>query len=83
MFRRRSGISGQHPRQRAVWERSLFDPIHSLQFPGLGLYAPSGRLGRVTVLPQLKVDRLCSVVDGTAEFDPKQSFAGRETSAAH
>jgi hypothetical protein len=27
-------------------------------------------LGRVTVLPQLKVDRLCSVVDGTADFDP-------------
>ena len=32
--------------------------------------ATSGRLGRLTVLPQLKVDRLCSVVDGTAEFDP-------------
>src|SRR6202011_338391 len=30
--------------------------------------ATSGRLGRVTVLPQLKVDRLCSVVDGTADF---------------
>ena len=27
--------------------------------------------GRVTVLPQLKVDRLCSVVDGTADCDPK------------
>src|SRR5712671_6766768 len=25
---------------------------------------------RVTVLPQLKVDRLCSVVDGTADCDP-------------
>src|SRR6266481_75291 len=30
-------------------------------------------LGRVTVLPQLKVDRLCSVVDGTAGFDPKRT----------
>jgi hypothetical protein len=31
-------------------------------------------LGRVTVLPQLRVDRLCSVVDGTADFDPLQKF---------
>ena len=30
-------------------------------------------LDRVTVLPQLKVDRLCSVVDGTAGFDPKRT----------
>ena len=28
-------------------------------------------MGRVTVLAQLKVDRLCSVVDRTADFDPK------------
>ena len=35
--------------------------------------ATSGRLGRVTVLPQLKVDRLCSVVDGTAGFDPQET----------
>ena len=30
----------------------------------------SGRLGQAAVLPQLKVDRLCSVVGGTADFDP-------------
>jgi hypothetical protein len=29
-------------------------------------------LARVAVLPQLKVDQLCSVVDGTADFDPKR-----------
>jgi len=40
-------------------------------FPVLGLCATSRRLGRVTVLPQLKVDRLCSIVNGTADFDPK------------
>jgi hypothetical protein len=58
--------------ERFVW--GLYSaPIHSLQFPVLGLYAPSGRLGSVTVLPQLKVDRLCAVVDGTAEFDHKQT----------
>jgi hypothetical protein len=28
-------------------------------------------LGTVTVLPQLKVNRLCSVVASTADFDPK------------
>ncbi len=38
--------------------------------------ATSGRLGRVTVLPQLKVDRLCSVVDGTADFDPFRTKRG-------
>src|SRR5947208_7326176 len=49
---------------------SLFGADHSSSFRFWGA-ATSGRLGRVTVLPQLKVDRLCSVVDGTAEFDPK------------
>ena len=38
--------------------------------------ATSGRLGRVTVLPQLKVDRLCSIVNGTADFDPEETFNG-------
>jgi hypothetical protein len=38
--------------------------------------ATSGRLGTVTVLPQLKVDRLCSVVDGTTEFDPNRTCGG-------
>jgi hypothetical protein len=28
-------------------------------------------LARVAGLPQLKVDQLCSVVDGTADFDPR------------
>src|SRR5216683_4330573 len=32
--------------------------------------ATSGRLGMVRVLLQLKVNRLCLVVDGTAGFDP-------------
>ena len=45
-------------------------PIYSLSFRFWGS-ATSGRLGRVTVLPQLKIDRLCSVLDGTADFDPK------------
>jgi hypothetical protein len=49
-------------------------PFHSLQFRFWGS-ATSGRLGRVTVLLQLKVDRLCSIVDGTAEFDPKPTDA--------
>src|SRR5439155_7192467 len=31
-------------------------------------------LARAAVLPQLKVDRLCSVVGGTADFDPNRSF---------
>jgi len=63
-------ISGQHPRHRAVWMGAVSQP----QFPVLGS-ATSGRLGRVTV-PQLKVDRLCSIVDGTAEFDPSCLTAG-------
>src|SRR6266446_7955878 len=68
MFRRRSGISEQHPRHRAVSDgvsvRRRFT-ASSFRFWGS---ATSGRLGRVTVLPQLKVDRLCSIVDGTADF---------------
>ena len=57
--------------ERFVW--GLYSaPIHSSSFRFWGA-ATSGRLGRVTVLPQLKVDRLCSVVDGTAEFDPQRS----------
>src|SRR5205823_5659464 len=69
MFRRRSGIpSNIRGIERFVW--GLYSaPIHSSSFRFWGA-ATSGRLGRVTVLPQLKVDRLCSVVDGTAEFDP-------------
>jgi hypothetical protein len=70
---RRSGISEQHPRHRAVLDgvcvRRRFT---ASSLPVLGLCATSRRLGRVTVLPQLKVDRLCSVVDGTADFDPKR-----------
>ena len=31
-------------------------------------------LARAAVLPQLKVDRLCSVVGGTADFDPKPTL---------
>jgi len=50
------------------WMGSLFG-VASSRFWGS---ATSGRLGRVTVLPQLKVDRLCSVVDGTADFDPNR-----------
>ncbi len=69
MFRRRSGIpSNIRGIERFVW--GLYSaPIHSSSFRFWGA-ATSGRLGRVTVLLQLKVDRLCSVVDGTAEFDP-------------
>jgi hypothetical protein len=73
MFRRRSGISEQHPRHRAVLDgvsvRRRFT-ASSFRFWGS---VTSGRLGRVTVLPQLKVDRLCSVVDGTADFDPNRT----------
>jgi hypothetical protein len=71
MFHRRSGMSKEHPPHRAVWMSTCSAPIRNLQFPVLGS-APSGRLGRGTALPQLKVDRLCSVVDSTAEFDPKR-----------
>jgi hypothetical protein len=71
---RRSGISEQHRRHRAVLDgvsvRRRFT-ASSFRFWGS---ATSGRLGRVTVLPQLKVDRLCSVVDGTADFDPLRKF---------
>src|ERR1700680_3138665 len=74
MFRRRSGISEQHPRHRAVLDgvsvRRRFT-ASSFRFRGS---ATSGRLGRVTVLPQLKLDRLYSVVDGTADFDPELTF---------
>src|SRR3984893_1450059 len=68
MFRRRSGISKQHP-----WHRAVLDGVSvrrrftesSFRFWGS---ATSRRLGRGTVLSQLEVDRLCSGVDGTAEF---------------
>jgi hypothetical protein len=74
MFRRRSGISEQHPRHRAVLDGvSVRRRFTASSFPVLGLCATSRRLGRVTILPQLKVDRLCSVVDGTADFDPKRT----------
>jgi hypothetical protein len=33
-------------------------------------------LARTAVLPQLKVDRLCSVVGGTVDFDPKPTEVG-------
>src|ERR1700730_17449983 len=73
MFRRRSGISEQHPRHRTgldgVSVRRRFT-ASSFRFWGS---VTSGRLGRVTVLPQLKVDRVCSVVDGTADFDPNRT----------
>ncbi len=74
MFRRRSGIpSNIRGIERFVW--GLYSaPITASSFRFWGS-ATSGRLGRVTVLPQLKVDRLCSVVDGTAEFDPKLTRA--------
>src|SRR6266436_2839857 len=77
MFRRRSGIpSNIRGIERFVW--GLYSaPITASSFRFWGS-ATSGRLGRVTVLPQLKVDRLCSVVDGTAEFDPKPTV-GRFT----
>src|ERR1700730_10498302 len=71
MFRRRSGISEQHPRHRTVLDgvsvRRRFT-ASSFRFWGS---VTSGRLGRVKIVPQLKVDRLCSVVDGTADFDPE------------
>src|SRR6267142_1989866 len=77
MFRRCSAISEQHPRHRAVLDgvsvRRRFT-ASSFRFWGS---ATSGRLGRVTVLPQLKVDRLCSIVDDTADFEPKETFAWR------
>ena len=63
MFRRRFRYfpSNIHGIER-FWMGSLFGA--DSQPPGSG----SG------VLLQLKVDRLCSVVDGTAEFDPFQTF---------
>jgi hypothetical protein len=73
MFRRRSGISEQHPRHRAALDGvSVRRRFTASSFPLWGS-ATSRRLGRITVLPQLKVDRLCSIVDGTADFDPKRS----------
>ena len=57
------------------WMGSLFGADSQPPVSGSGT-ATSGRLGRVTVLPQLKVDRLCSVVDGTADFDPKLPYGG-------
>jgi hypothetical protein len=41
------------------------------------LFALHDGFGRAIVLPQLKVERLCSVVDGTADCDPKQTKASR------
>src|SRR5467141_359004 len=67
--------SEQHPRHRAVLDGVSVrrrSTASSFRFWGS---ATSRRLGRVTVLPQLKVDRLCSVVDGTADFDPKQKLS--------
>jgi hypothetical protein len=43
----------------------------------LGSVAFATALARAAVLPQLKVDRLCSVVGGTADFDPKPTNAHR------
>ena len=79
MFRRRSDIpSNIHRIERFVW--GLYSaPITASSFRFWGS-ATSGQLGRVTVLPQLKVDRLCSIVDGTAEFDPKATLRGRARS---
>ena len=63
--------SEQHPRHRAVLDGvSVRRRFTASRFRFRGS-ATSGRLGRVTVLPQLKVDRLCSVVDGTAGLGPK------------
>jgi hypothetical protein len=64
MFRRRSGIFEQHPRHRVGLDGSLFGADSQPPVSGSG------------VLPQLKVDRLCSVVDGTADFDPEATSAG-------
>ena len=36
--------------------------------------ATSGRLEQSSGPPQLKVNRLCSVVDGTADFDPEETI---------
>jgi hypothetical protein len=64
-----SGVSTQRKRPAAArcryWHGATAPPV-----------SDSGVLPlrdgcRVTVLPQLKVDRLCSVVDGTAGFDPQ------------
>ena len=67
---RRSRISEQHPRHRAVLDGVSVRRRFTASSFRLWGSAPSRRLGRVTVLPQLKVDRLCSVVDGTADCDP-------------
>ena len=73
MFRRRSDIpSNIHRIERFVW--GLYSaPITASSFRFWGS-ATSGQLGRVTVLPQLKADRLCSVVDLTADFDPQPTW---------
>jgi len=54
---RRRGVTAVAVRRRSTVSGSGFLPLRD-------------GLGRVTVLPQLKVDRLWSVVDGTAGFDP-------------
>jgi len=59
---RRRGVTAVAVRRRSTVSGSGFLPLRD-------------GLGRVTVLPQLKVDRLCSVVDGTAGFDLKPSLA--------
>src|SRR6266404_2614126 len=58
---RRRGVTAVAVRRRSTVSGSGFLPLRD-------------RLGRVTVLPQLKVDRLWSVVDGTAGFDLKPSL---------
>src|SRR6266550_8345082 len=71
MFRRRFRYfpSNIHGIER-FWMGSLFAADSPPPVSGSGVLPLRDGLGRVTVLPQLKVDRLCSVVDGTAEFDP-------------
>jgi len=54
---------------KRFWMRRRFT-ASSFRFWGSAI---SGRLGQVTVLPQLKADRLCSVVDTTADSDPEQT----------
>ena len=69
MFRRRFRYfpSNIHGIDR-VWMGSLFGADSQPPGSGSGVLPLRDGLGWVTVLPQLKVDRLCSVVDGTAEF---------------
>ena len=52
---------------------SLFGADSQPPVSGAGFLPLRDGLGRVTVLLQLKVNRLCLVVDGTADFDPKET----------